>query len=432
MPEARWSTVPAALETLREVFAVCGGMAEPLSRALAELVPHRALAILTGGCARSPLTVAGEPALAERVTSADLAHIAATVVVGRPWEGRATVAGEERPVVAAAAAPQEPGSLLVLVRDEGAPPLDPGALAVLQGIWDVVALRAAQRIEDAEPTDLTASRVAAGERARVATELTDAHGATLAGLLGTLRARNLDDRAARRAATDLAASALVDLRSAAERERVLGDEPAGEAFARLRGELDPLVHYGSARLEFAGPEADSALPGPVAQAARAIVRGTVLTMLEQEGVERIRVSWRLDDGLAVTVRDDGPGELAEQALAVHALAERARAVGGALELESEPGWGTRVLARLPLARALGDAPHDDPLATLNPRELEVLRHLARGRRNRQIADELAISPNTVKFHVANVLAKLGVASRGEAAVVARDAGLGAAPLQAVS
>jgi DNA-binding NarL/FixJ family response regulator len=192
------------------------------------------------------------------------------------------------------------------------------------------------------------------------------------------------------------------------------------------------VHYGSARLEFAGPEADSALPGPVAQAARAIVRGTVLTMLEQEGVERIRVSWRLDDGLAVTVRDDGPGELAEQALAVHALAERARAVGGALELESEPGWGTRVLARLPLARALGDAPHDDPLATLNPRELEVLRHLARGRRNRQIADELAISPNTVKFHVANVLAKLGVASRGEAAVVARDAGLGAAPLQAVS
>jgi DNA-binding NarL/FixJ family response regulator len=155
-------------------------------------------------------------------------------------------------------------------------------------------------------------------------------------------------------------------------------------------------------------------------------------MLEQDGVERIRVSWRLDDGLAVTVRDDGPGELAEQALAVHALAERARAVGGVLELESEPGWGTRVLARLPLARALGDAPHDDPLATLNPRELEVLRHLARGRRNRQIADELAISPNTVKFHVANVLAKLGVASRGEAAVVARDAGLGAAPLQAVS
>ena len=62
----------------------------------------------------------------------------------------------------------------------------------------------------------------------------------------------------------------------------------------------------------------------------------------------------------------------------------------------------------------------------------MLRELARGRRNRQIAEDLGISPNTVKFHVANVLAKLGVASRGEAAVVARDAGLGAAPLHAVS
>ena len=130
------------------------------------------------------MIVTGEPALAERVTSADLAHIAATVIVGRPWEGRATVAGEQRPVVAAAAAPEDPGALLVLVRADGAPPVDAGALAVLQGIWDVVALRAAQRIEDAEPTDLTASRVAASERTRVATELADAHGATLAGLLG--------------------------------------------------------------------------------------------------------------------------------------------------------------------------------------------------------------------------------------------------------
>jgi DNA-binding CsgD family transcriptional regulator len=61
----------------------------------------------------------------------------------------------------------------------------------------------------------------------------------------------------------------------------------------------------------------------------------------------------------------------------------------------------------------------------------VLGQLVRGRRNRQIAAALGISENTVKFHVANVLAKLGAASRGEAAAIARDAGLGA-PLHAVA
>ena len=54
----------------------------------------------------------------------------------------------------------------------------------------------------------------------------------------------------------------------------------------------------------------------------------------------------------------------------------------------------------------------------------MLGQLARGRRNRQIAELLSISENTVKFHVANVLAKLGVPSRGEAAAIARDAGIG--------
>jgi DNA-binding NarL/FixJ family response regulator len=52
----------------------------------------------------------------------------------------------------------------------------------------------------------------------------------------------------------------------------------------------------------------------------------------------------------------------------------------------------------------------------------VLKHLTRGRRNRQIAEDLHISEHTVKFHVENILDKLDVRSRGEAAAVARDAG----------
>jgi NarL family two-component system response regulator LiaR len=64
-----------------------------------------------------------------------------------------------------------------------------------------------------------------------------------------------------------------------------------------------------------------------------------------------------------------------------------------------------------------------PLDQLSPRELEVLRLVADGRSNRQIAEELFISVKTASVHVSNILAKLGVASRVEAAAVAHRAGL---------
>ena len=55
---------------------------------------------------------------------------------------------------------------------------------------------------------------------------------------------------------------------------------------------------------------------------------------------------------------------------------------------------------------------------LTERELEVLRLVASGRSNREIAAELFISPKTASVHVSNILGKLGVASRGEAAATA--------------
>ena len=55
---------------------------------------------------------------------------------------------------------------------------------------------------------------------------------------------------------------------------------------------------------------------------------------------------------------------------------------------------------------------------LTPREREVLALLADGRTNPQIAETLFISPKTASVHVSNILAKLGVANRGEAAAVA--------------
>jgi DNA-binding CsgD family transcriptional regulator/tetratricopeptide (TPR) repeat protein len=60
---------------------------------------------------------------------------------------------------------------------------------------------------------------------------------------------------------------------------------------------------------------------------------------------------------------------------------------------------------------------------LTPRELEVLRLVADGRSNRQIAEELFISAKTASVHVSNILAKLGVPSRIQAAAVAHRIGL---------
>jgi DNA-binding NarL/FixJ family response regulator len=60
---------------------------------------------------------------------------------------------------------------------------------------------------------------------------------------------------------------------------------------------------------------------------------------------------------------------------------------------------------------------------LTPREREVLALVADGRTNPQIAQALFISARTAGIHVSNILAKLGVASRGEAAAVAHRGGL---------
>jgi len=93
---------------------------------------------------------------------------------------------------------------------------------------------------------------------------------------------------------------------------------------------------------------------------------------------------------------------------IQALARRAR-----LGLTPPAGATAQVAGAPTPAEQLG----------LTPREVEVLGLVAAGRSNRQIAQALFISPKTVGVHVSNILAKLGVAGRVEAAAVAHRLGL---------
>ena len=66
-------------------------------------------------------------------------------------------------------------------------------------------------------------------------------------------------------------------------------------------------------------------------------------------------------------------------------------------------------------------PVELPVA-LTARELEILRHVAAGRSNSQIAHDLFISPKTVSVHVSNLLRKIGVSNRLQAAGWAEQVG----------
>ena len=61
---------------------------------------------------------------------------------------------------------------------------------------------------------------------------------------------------------------------------------------------------------------------------------------------------------------------------------------------------------------------DDPVEQLTEREMDVLRLIAKGKSNKEIADSLVISEKTVKTHVSNILSKLHLADRTQAAIYA--------------
>ena len=97
-----------------------------------------------------------------------------------------------------------------------------------------------------------------------------------------------------------------------------------------------------------------------------------------------------------------------------ATAVRTAAAGQAL---IDPAVAARLVEAL-------DGGREDRADRLTPREREVLALLARGFANKRIAVELGIAEKTVKTHVSNVLAKLGVSDRTQAALYGSRLGLG--------
>ena len=171
--------------------------------------------------------------------------------------------------------------------------------------------------------------------------------------------------------------------------------------------------------------------GPVQQASQ-------LTFAAETGASPAGALARWDAAAAAWDQADQPYELAMTTLRAGEAALAAGDRDGAAQrlrraAELADGLGAHPLgeevatlarsARLPIRAGRGGSGPAPGRLGLTTREFEVLRLVAAGRSNPEIAAELYISAKTASVHVSNILAKLGVSGRGEAAAAAHRLGL---------
>jgi DNA-binding NarL/FixJ family response regulator len=211
-------------------------------------------------------------------------------------------------------------------------------------------------------------------------------------------------------------------------ERLLRQLPAERRLARAPA-LELLVHARAARGELEdGRAALAALRDIDATATLEACADAAAGVLACAEGDHERARALLEDAVDCFERCDAPFEVArarlELATCLVALGradaaehEASAALRGLLELGAEP---EAARARRILAAAGGAG---TPLGDLTPREREVLRLLADGLTNRQVAHQLVVSEHTVHRHVANLLRKLDLPSRTAAAAHAVRSGL---------
>ena len=175
-------------------------------------------------------------------------------------------------------------------------------------------------------------------------------------------------------------------------------EPAGHGEAGAAGPAYELVHHG--------------------QAGRPSGRQLPAQQLDQPA-DLILTTFDADEYVYEALRAGASGFLLKDAPADQLItAVRSLAAGDAL---IDPVITRRLISRFALA-ARGPAGLPDELRQLTARELEVLRLVAPGLSNVEIARELVVEENTVKTHVSRILMKLGLRDRVQAVVLAYELG----------
>ena len=184
---------------------------------------------------------------------------------------------------------------------------------------------------------------------------------------------------------------------------VVGEAEDGGEAVRLTLELEPDVILMDVRM----PGVDGIEATRRIVAAGSAARILVLTTFDLD--EYVYAAVRAGAS-GFLLKDVRPGDLVE---AIRLVANGSALLG--------PGVTRRLLERFADEDASGDAA--EAVARLTEREREILRLLASGLSNAELAQQLVVSETTVKTHVSNVLRKLGVRDRVQAVIVAYDAGL---------
>jgi len=213
---------------------------------------------------------------------------------------------------------------------------------------------------------------------------------------------------------------------------------AGTGIRVVIADDHPVVRDGLSALLASVPSvtvAGLAANGRQAVQAAVTLRPDVLVMdvqmPEMTGVEAAGEISRVAPGVAVlmlTMFDDDYSVLAAMRAGARGYVlkgaqqdEIVRAIQAVAAGEAIFGPG---IARMVLGMVTAPPAAQEPFGELTDREREVLDLIAGGARNSEIARRMSIAPKTVANHISAIFTKLQVADRGEAIILARDAGLG--------